>query len=199
MLPAKAILYKCPHCGNKKPLVNLISGNTFGGHQWSDTKAIYPMLPKVSPIQRCPECGHFWFAHDAKTSGGEDYSMDTGELSYKEAKEALDELWDKSLREQDEINLLLGFVFSYNDAFFRGEDCGAPTQEDTELFDKVILALTELKINDTLKAELLREAERFGECIEFLHDAKPVEGFEAEVRETILKKAQEEDCRVFEL
>lgn len=59
MLPAPAKLYKCPYCGKTKPMLSLMSGNTFVGELWSDGKAIYPMLPKLSTIQKCANCGRY--------------------------------------------------------------------------------------------------------------------------------------------
>ena len=58
MIPANSLLVKCPHCGGKKELLQLISGNTCGSELWSDVKQVSPMLPKISPVQKCPECGH---------------------------------------------------------------------------------------------------------------------------------------------
>ena len=49
MNPANSLVVKCPHCGGKKELLQLISGNTLGAEQWSDAKQIAPMLPRVSP------------------------------------------------------------------------------------------------------------------------------------------------------
>ena len=48
---------KCPFCGTKKELMTLVSGNTFGAVYWSDNKRIAPMLPTVSPVQKCSNCG----------------------------------------------------------------------------------------------------------------------------------------------
>ena len=53
--------------------MSLRSGNTIGGEHWSDTKKVYPMLPKNSDVQKCPGCGKYYFLADAKTlPSGED-------------------------------------------------------------------------------------------------------------------------------
>ena len=57
MLPANAKILICPFCGGEKPVLQLLSGNIFGGTQWSDLKAEYPMLPRPSAVQKCPHCG----------------------------------------------------------------------------------------------------------------------------------------------
>jgi len=58
---------ECPYCKAVKELLKLVSGNTFRGTHWSDTKSVYPMLPKNSEVQKCPECGKYYFLEDAKT------------------------------------------------------------------------------------------------------------------------------------
>lgn len=47
--------------------MSLVSGNTCGGTHWSDTKRVYPMLPENSDVQKCLECGKYYFLADAKT------------------------------------------------------------------------------------------------------------------------------------
>ena len=56
----------CPHCGGYKFIESILSGNTFRGTVWSDSKKDYPMLPSTSPIQRCPKCGAYYFYEEGK-------------------------------------------------------------------------------------------------------------------------------------
>ena len=51
MIPGPANILSCPFCGSEKEVMSLVSGNTFGGTVWSDTRREYPMLPEVSPLQ----------------------------------------------------------------------------------------------------------------------------------------------------
>lgn len=67
MIPGPPLRKECPYCKAVKELLSLVSGNTIGGTHWSDTKKIYPMLPQNSYVQRCPECGKYYFLADAKT------------------------------------------------------------------------------------------------------------------------------------
>ena len=53
----------CPHCGEPKYILSLVSGNTFDGEVWSDTREWYPMLIEPSWIQKCPHCSRY-FQHD---------------------------------------------------------------------------------------------------------------------------------------
>ena len=66
MKPAPAQLYACPYCGKKKPMLSLMSGNTFGGELWSDGRTIYPMFPRISAIQKCPNCGKYSLFENGK-------------------------------------------------------------------------------------------------------------------------------------
>ena len=50
MMPGPAQILTCPYCGEKKKIMSLLSGNTFGAKLWSDNKKISPMLPEISLI-----------------------------------------------------------------------------------------------------------------------------------------------------
>lgn len=67
MKPGPPLRKECPYCKTVKELINLASGNTFGGMHWSDTKNVYPMLPHNSDVQKCPGCGKYYFLEDAET------------------------------------------------------------------------------------------------------------------------------------
>ena len=85
MIPGPPLRKECPYCKAVKELMSLRSGNTFGGTHWSDTKRIYPMLPQNSDVQKCPECGKYYFLADAKT-------LPSGEDSLKSKRMWLDSL-----------------------------------------------------------------------------------------------------------
>lgn len=54
----------CPHCGEVKYILTLLSGNSLGGKIWSDSRRIYPMMLRPSSIQRCPHCGKYFHILD---------------------------------------------------------------------------------------------------------------------------------------
>lgn len=62
------------------------------------------MLPKVSPIQKCPSCGKYYFAENVEKRQGTDYSFEKGELTYQELKEAKIQFGD-SLAKKDKNTL----------------------------------------------------------------------------------------------
>ena len=50
----------CPHCGTKKEVISLLSGNTVGGVVWSDQYVEYPFYKVASDIQKCPHCHKYY-------------------------------------------------------------------------------------------------------------------------------------------
>lgn len=59
MLPGNPQILTCPFCGSEKKIMSLMSGNTFGAKYWSDNQRIAPMLPDISFVQKCPNCGKY--------------------------------------------------------------------------------------------------------------------------------------------
>ena len=89
MIPGPANVLSCPFCGGTKEVMSLVSGNTFGGTVWSDTRREYPMLPEVSPIQQCPHCNRYYFVEQAKHEyDNKKESFELGKLAYSQLKEA---------------------------------------------------------------------------------------------------------------
>lgn len=174
MMPAHALLLRCPYCGAHKEVLNLLSGNTIGGHQWSDTKTFFPMLPRISPIQQCEVCGKYYFAADHIDGEWDDYSMKKGMLTYEQLKEARKQflaegyLADSSKR----LTMNLELVKAYNDLYNRdnSEDLSASSlpSEDRDFIGTVLDEI----VNDTedvlVKAEMLRESGRFDESLSVL-------------------------------
>ena len=87
MIPGPALRKECPYCKEVKELMSLRSGNTIGGEHWSDTKKVYPMLPKNSDVQKCLGCGKYYFLADAKTlPSGEDPFLSIFDKLFEEIK-----------------------------------------------------------------------------------------------------------------
>ena len=186
MKPAPAKLYKCPHCGKTKPMLSLMSGNTFRGELWSDGRSIYPMLPRISAIQKCPSCGKYSLFEKWKDTGKTDCNAigTTGDLSYLEAKEAY-----KELKGQNAFQIALFFVHAYNDEFRRpklrvafhedkrpSEVSGhfsSPKEDDVNLFLEASQSAIDYSDNTQealiLKAEIHRERREWVEAFEILY------------------------------
>lgn len=226
MIPATCKLALCPHCGGKKEIVQIASGNTFGAWLWSDSKQIAPMLPQVSPVQKCPMCGHYFFIKEARFIEGDTYSDEEGWLSFDEAIEAFDELMTDDRRHIDEWNAMIRIdkfdedseafktwlhnnkqkdlesltiiiAWAFNDMIRNGEE---PSQEQYEVFKTTVssnLKQPILSNNQLLRAELYREIEEFDECLATLENFNPEDDFLANIKKDIIDRAQKRDNKVF--
>ena len=195
MLPGNCILASCPHCGEKKELLQLLSGNTFGAVLWSDAKQVAPMLPCVSDVQKCPACGHYFFLSEAETEEGDDYSFETGRLSFDEAVEAFNELKGCSNDNLGELSILV--VWAFNDMI---RENLTPTVEQYAKFKDIVSGCLKNPIfngDEFFRAELFREIGEFEECMNILNAYEPEEGCFAIVKEKIIERAKEQDCKVF--
>ena len=146
MIPGPANILSCPFCGSEKEVMSLVSGNTFGGTVWSDTRREYPMLPEVSPIQQCPHCKKYYFIEQAKREYSKDPEsemrsfMKLGNLSFQELKEAINQMESLSLSKMQRWILNHQYFMAYNDAFRRQTETVAfpPSEEDEAFYQQVI-------------------------------------------------------------
>ena len=176
MHPANARVVFCPYCGGTKELLSLMSGNTFGAKFWSDHKMRAPMLPIVSPVQKCPHCGKYYLAYKQKWHEGDYPSFEQGQLSYPEWKEAYSQLLEerenkdrcKKVDEKDLSVIRIVLVQAYNDYYYR--DCVAEVSPDEYSFiEKVIKDFIDSskrpqRMNPLLIPELYREINMMKEC-----------------------------------
>ena len=137
------------------------------------------MLPRLSPVQKCPYCQSYFLLGKAEyryeesdelPEGELPYATDLGKLTYPEMKEALFLLEEDSLDTEDEITIRMEFLHRYNDTF-RGSDSEGGdsfgltmTEEDNKIHLSNIKELIRLLDGDQymlLKSELLRESGDF--------------------------------------
>lgn len=196
MIPAYCKLALCPHCGGEKEIVQIMSGNTYGAWLWSDSKQVAPMLLHVSPIQKCPTCGHYYFLEHANIKEGNTYSDEEGWLSFDDAIEAFNALNDDERQQRLEL-LTIIIVWAFNDMIRDGEE---PSQEQYEVFKTMVsnnLKQPILSNNELLKAELYREIGDFDKCLAILGKFNPEDEFLADIRKRIMDKAQKQEDKVF--
>ena len=172
MTLAFCILAECPHCGEKKELFQLGSGNNIGSKTWSDLKIEMPMMPMVSPVQKCPKCGHFFMLREAKKEQGKTYSFEGGWLTFEESLLALEELKSDKKGRLELLTLIV--TWAYNDIQRKEQESdplsprkeksektrNTPTPEQTEIFRSVIKELLEQGIytnNELFLMELYKE------------------------------------------
>jgi hypothetical protein len=201
MLPDKDTILVCPHCETEKAVISLASGNTFGGCQWWDFKTDYPMLPHVSLVQKCICCNKYFMMNQAKHRKGNRYSFEQGLLSYGEMREALAQLKD-SLEGPERVNLLIEYVWAYNDAFQREgveRDEASPDDEQLKEFQSVVRELVGILPADNrlVYAELLREATFFEEALEIVdHEDVPDDPILRKLSTIIREKSLHRDSTV---
>lgn len=175
MNPGKAKILKCPHCGETKEVMTLLSGNTFGGSMRSDSKAEFPYLPKVSPIQKCPKCGKYYFAYKCEAGMSSEYSFEKGWLNFEELKSAYDQFSKEgNFTEQEEQAVLFNLITAYNDSRM-------PMKEKTENYAhydfsefqgyvEIYIQKFGSKTSKLFLAELCREINRFEESLKMLDE-----------------------------
>ncbi len=180
MIPGPANILSCPFCGGEKEVMSLVSGNTFGGTVWSDTRREYPMLPEVSPIQQCPHCKKYYFIEQAKREYSKDPESEMrsfgklGKLSYLELKDAKKQMGSLSLTKMQRWILNHQYFMAYNDTFRRQpETVEFPPSEDDEAFyqqviEELLDGIDKSANYKLFHAELLRETGRFEEAKEVL-------------------------------
>ena len=173
MQPGPANILTCPHCGGKKEVMSLMSGNTCRVTVWTDTRRDYPMLPQVSPIQRCPDCGKYYFLDQCESKYDEDinsWSMELGKLNYGDLKLAYEQLSKENLTDLQRWILNHEFFMSYNDCFRRYPEKVAfpPSDEEKGMFLSIIRDLLHNIDTSTdyelFHSELLRESRQFDEA-----------------------------------
>ena len=205
MLPANAKIVKCPFCGERKELLNLASGNTFGAKHWSDQKMIAPMLPRVSPVQKCPACGKYYLEYKQHYKEGDDWSSERGELSYQEWKEAYEQLKaDKSIKRDDMQVIRHHIIMAFNDEFYRNGSNLVTSQEEAffiEIINDYIASNKWNSQNMLFKAELYREAGEMKKCEEVLSQisTKSMKEFELKIYDSINAKMTQGDKKVFQI
>lgn len=217
MQPGKTILAMCPHCGQEKELMSLISGNTFGARQWSDTKMFAPMLPRVSDVQKCRHCGKYFMYREARIRFDESndsfkFTTVTGKLSYEEMKQAFLMLEDSVGGKESELDLRMAFLHSFNDAFRECMDCYSGDIKDSSQRNETDYELHRSNLNAILSlidaskdengifiAEIYRELGQFDDCISMLDNFKSTSGPVGSIAAQIREKAFLEDDKVFEI
>lgn len=201
MLPANCHVVKCPHCRGEKELFQLKSGNTFNTRQWSDGKQISPMLLRLSPVQKCPECGRYYLLSrlsEEDSREGDSYSFETGWLSFEQALEASHDIVSPS--EDEQYTLAIITIWAYNDIVRNGEE---PSEAQRTMFveyiSKILSNQDMFADNQVLLGELYREIGNYDKCISILSSYVPDNDYVGLVVKSIIEKAKAQDDKVFVL
>lgn len=164
---------RCPYCGTPKELLSLISGNTIGAEYWSDNKTDAPMLTEASPVQKCPNCGKYYFKYKQRHETSENCKGESGNLTYKEWKEAYRQFSIEKIDFEDMTRVRRWVIHAFNDCYYRTEFASVPPEEEESFIEGIIMDSIATcdwngQPNLLLKAELFREANRMDLCAETL-------------------------------
>lgn len=104
------------------------------------------MLPKVSPVQKCPRCRKYSLYYKQPTQTADHESFTTGNLSYKEWKEAFAQLnADPTLDARDISVIYMRLIQAFNDHYYRGPAPtiytkeSVPPEEEFSYIEKIII------------------------------------------------------------
>lgn len=224
--PTEPIFAKCPHCGNEKKLMTNEPFSTSGLRTWTDSYVCFPECPRISFVQKCRHCDHFFFMSEAEVRGPQspedwDVILSTGRLSYMELKKAFAELEKRAFDANDnnEFFLRKELLIRFNDVFrgldeksradIEGEaDSMEPSERDHQFMRANIDSLIEMMHSDINEdkifiAELQREAGRFKDCLETLKgidSTRPVRiPFSSKLIDAIREGAESNNDKVAEL
>ena len=131
------------------------------------------MLPMVSPVQKCPSCGKYYFENKNRCGEGDSHSFELGELTFPEWKEAYVQFQAEGVDDKTLNNVRFWLIHSYNDYFHRSKEAPKPSEEDFEFFSKTVVEFIDsFNWNSgadlLMKAELYREANKMQECRQVL-------------------------------
>ena len=199
MLPGNPQILTCPHCGQTKEIMSLLSGNTFGAQLWSDNKQIAPMLPEISYVQKCPHCKKYFIRSRQKEvyakSGS---SAEQGLLSFAEMKEAFAQLSQEKFRDmEEEAHIRMMLHHAYNDYYFRAWR-RTVAEADQKLFQENALWLIGNLITDNvMKAEFYREIGDMEKAEALIEKETGDNAFTKKLVVTIKEKINKGDTAVF--
>ena len=200
MLPGPSQILTCPHCGQKKEIMSLRSGNTFGARYWSDNKRIAPMLPEISYVQKCLQCKKYFIRSRQKTVYAKSgFSSDRGSLSFAEMKEAFAQLSQEKFRnKQEEAAVRMMLHHAYNDYYFRDASPRTVAAADQKLFRENALWLIENIIYDNaMKAEFYREVGDMEKAKVLIEKVSVENEFMKKLVATIKEKIKKGETAVF--
>ncbi|MBP5679744.1 MAG: hypothetical protein J6X31_01660 [Bacteroidales bacterium] len=163
-------------------------------------KRDYPMLPQVSPIQKCPSCGKYYYVKDVKKRKGDDYSSEKGNLTYQQLKEAAVQ-FGESLSKSDRLTLNILLLQTYNDLYNReGVETTEAPEEEKAYIDTVLDELLECKkVDDVVRVEFYRERGLFEDAIALLDKCHTKDGFLIKIVERMKQYARNHKTIAFEI
>lgn len=167
----------CPHCGDTKQILDLICADPYVKELWSDNRDVRPWMPKIFPIQKCANCGQYYFI-EPEQHYIVDIDADPETLTYEQLKDAHEQFATTELTDWQTLQLNQELLWAYNDKFNRHERhphvriFNEPKPEDVALFEEVTQYFlhrypTDVH-GDILRANLLCQAGEYEKAKEIL-------------------------------
>lgn len=205
MLPGPDYIIACPYCGENVRKQSLMSANTFGAACWSDGFMMAPMYPDLPLVVRCQNCQGFYNAETAKEikelpfDGSNDDKQEiayVGHLKPEEYPHALAS--DVSTNPDIEKYLRTRYWWEMNHKCrFRSKAKHGFAVKQQQYVENLLALLGLLQEDQILmRAEILRNLQRFDECIELLSNA---ESEEENIAKQMLAHAKKHNALVFKL
>ena len=190
--------------------MTLISGNNLGARYWSDNKEEAPMLPRVSPVQKCAGCGKYFLEYKQGFLESRDHTSERGELTYPEWKDAYIQFTNEQsddIGDDDLTKIRFWLIHAYNDYFHRNRwEMRTVSPDEHAFIADVIIDFIDAFNWQTvksplLKAELYREANEMEKCAETLGAINFEELSESgkQFYHSIQFRMENKDTTVFEL
>ena len=158
------------------------------------------MLPRISPIQKCPSCGKYYFANNVETREGEGFCMEKGNLTYRQLKNAAVQFGETlSKSDRDTLNMLL--LWGYNDLYNReGVELEKASANEKAYIGRVLDELLDREdIDDVMRAEFLRERGCFDDALALLDKCHPKKEFLLGIVERMKEYAKDNNIIAFEI
>lgn len=200
MLTVKSLVLKCPFCGTTKEVVKPNAEPAPGGTLWSDRVYEDPVVPTPSPIQKCPNCGDYYYLDEAESVESDHESDETGNLSLKDTMPVYRQFKEAEMSQEQRKVMYLTIIRAFNDEY--REHPGAVFYEGVGLYviDKISKELINFEnVDIVLKGELLREVRYYDESIALLEKAKIEQPEKGWMIDQIIEQAKNRNYKVFEL
>ena len=155
----------CPHCGKRKSKLELLCYYRFDDGMWSDYRHLLPQSAQPAMVQHCPNCDKYYAIQSGPILIQTTENFEFIEpVSFEYFKKCYASLSSLKMDEIQEFNHRLWMISAYNDDYYR-TPIGMPTEEDKNIHKENLIHICQIIPLGFGKAEFLREAGLFEECL----------------------------------
>jgi len=196
----KSLVLKCPFCGATKKVVKPNSEKTPEGILWSDGLYEDASAPVPWPIQRCPECGNYYFMDEVESHESDHVTDETGRPSLRDTMYIYQQ-FQKSKMTKDQIKVLyLTIIRAFNNEYREYPQAVFYEGYGLYIVDKISKELVTFdNVDVILKGELLREVRHYDESIALLEQTKEDHPEKGWMIDQIIEQAKNRNYKVFPL